>query len=77
MHLGGGHEDVQHAEILLEAMPHKDAPDVHQVAQLQVGTLERGQVVQRLRGVQVAGHLGQIGQVLQGASSASLSEVTF
>lgn len=37
MHLAGRHNYVEHAEVLLEAMAHKNAAAVHQEAQLEVG----------------------------------------
>ena len=37
MYLVGRHNNVEHAEVLLEAMADKDAATVHQEAQLEVG----------------------------------------
>ena len=56
-HLGRRDQDVKHAEVLLEAVAHKDAADVDQVAQLEVGLLQGGEVVGRRRRVQVTRHL--------------------
>ena len=56
-HLRGGHEDVEHAEVLLEAVADKDGARIDEVAQFEVRRLVRGQVVPRLRRVQVARHL--------------------
>ena len=59
-YLGWRDQDVEHPEVLLEAVPHKDAPHVHQVAQLEVGLLQRGQVVWRQVRIQVSWHLQQM-----------------
>ncbi len=56
-HLCGGHEDVEHAEVLLKAVANEDGARVDQVAQFEVGRLVGGQVVARLRRVQVTWHL--------------------
>mmetsp|Transcript_6704 Transcript_6704/g.19281 ORF Transcript_6704/g.19281 Transcript_6704/m.19281 type:complete len:251 (-) Transcript_6704:3212-3964(-) len=52
-HLGGRHHDVDHAEVLLQPVPHQQAAGVHQMSQLQVGALACGQVLAALRQVQV------------------------
>lgn len=56
-HLGRGHDDVEHAEVLLEAVAHKDGARIYQVAQLEVRRLVRGEVVPRQRRVQITRHL--------------------
>ena len=48
------HRNVEHAQVGLQAVADQHAAGVHQVAQLQVGALERGQVPPRQRRVQVA-----------------------
>jgi hypothetical protein len=52
-HLLWRHREVQHAEVLAQAVPHKHTAGVQQVVQLQVRRLERHQVVRGAGGVQV------------------------
>ena len=44
-YLSWRNQNVEHAEVLLEAMPHKNAANIHQIAQLQVGLLQGGEVM--------------------------------
>lgn len=60
-HLLGRHRNVEHAQVGLQAVPDQHAAGVHQVAQLQVRALERGQVPPRQRWVQVARDLPGLG----------------
>ena len=46
-HLLRRHSHVDHLEVLLEAVPNKDAASVDQLAQLEVGRLHSGDVVRR------------------------------
>ena len=53
-HLLRRHSHVDHLEVLLEAVPNKDAASVDQLAQLEVGRLHRLDVMTRDRRVEVA-----------------------
>lgn len=53
-YLMGRHKYVDHAEVLFQAMPHKNASQIGQVAQLQVRRLQGCEVVLAHRGVQVS-----------------------
>ena len=50
----GRHDDVDHLEVLLQAVADEATAGVDQLAQLQVGRLHRGDVVARDRRVEVA-----------------------
>jgi hypothetical protein len=53
-HLLGWHSQVEHPEVLLEAMAYEHAACIQQVVQLEVRCLERHQVVLAGAGVEVA-----------------------
>ena len=63
------HRDVEHAQVGLQAVADQHAAGVHQVAQLQVRALERGQVPPRQRRVQVARNLPGLGFMVNPKSS--------
>lgn len=76
-HLAGRHHNVDHAEVLLQAVPHKHRAAVHQVAQLEVGVLEGGEVVRGAGRVQVARHQAAAGRAGGGALAAELASYAF
>ena len=61
-YLRGRDDDVGHAEVLLQPVPHELAAHVREVAQLQVGVLEGRQVVLGRARVQVPVHQPGPGQ---------------